>query len=501
MRWAFPFVVGAAFTAAGARAAAPPRVAYVVEEVAGSWQPIEPADIGKTIEHAALEILSKPGLIQLERAPKRAAASEPKADYLLTIEGRTVDEAETHTVYLTFGPGVRTDIASFRASDSVQLSKQTRGAMLSAIEGSARRAAKDLLEVLKPQLELAVSSRTTGPPPKDPGEGRELPWRWPEVQIPRYSSGRASLDLYSKDQDVRDAALRELTSLALGEASPRNVLERCVLEHADRETRLGCLRALRPLSRKIAPTQRVVIQAFRKAETSELRNEAGEQMTYFTGLAREEAIQAWLESLAKCETNGPLDQLGDIANLDLAIKRCFASCGKKPKYQRSKRLCIEALKPVPLERRRRIVWPYLEATDPESPSYLEGAGEGEGSRGTDWQWAAESLLEGIREWDPALEEILWRRYQRTLSSSSLDMLADFAPATPKLMERMLEVLQTTGTSHSLAALKRIARENQSLRPAMREKLAELVHTGNYPKDVSKDQLEDVIRELAKEEKR
>src|SRR5262245_42963693 len=101
--------------------AEPPRVAYVVDEVPGSWQPLEPADIAKTIEHAALEVLSKPGLVQLEKSPKRAGA-EQKGDYLLTIEGRTVDEAETHTVYLTFGPAVRTDIASFQAADTVALS-------------------------------------------------------------------------------------------------------------------------------------------------------------------------------------------------------------------------------------------------------------------------------------------------------------------------------------------------------------------------------------------
>lgn len=473
--------------------APPPRVAYTIEEVPGSWQPLEPADIAKTIEHAALEVLSKPGLIQLEKTNKRAA--ETQADYLLTIEGRTVDEAETHTVYLTFGPAVRTDIASFGASESVALGKQAKAAMLTAIEGSARKAAAQLLAVLKPQLELARGGGS-GQTPKDPADGKELPWKWPDVQVPRATSGRASTELYSKKSDERHAALRELTSLALTEASPRNVLEACVQKHPDKEMRLGCLVALRPLSRRTEPTQRVVIEAFRRDDDSQIKNEANEQMIYFTGLARQEAVQAWLESLAKCETSGPIDELGDIANLDIAIKSCLINCGKKPKYQRSKRSCIEALKPVPLERRRRILWRSVSEFDPDSPYYVEGAGASEGSTGTDWQWAAEALLEGATKWDPELEEILWKRYQRTLSSSALDMLGDYAPASQKMVDRMIEVLQTAGEREALPALRRIGKEKADLRPQIREKLSELLVTGNYAKSVSKHDLESAIKELA-----
>jgi hypothetical protein len=477
--------------------AAPPRVAYVIEEVPGSWQPLEPADIAKTIEHAALEVLSKPGLIQLEKSAKRSKPEE-KADYVLLIEGRTVDEAETHTVYLTFGPGVRTDIASFRSSNTVALGKQARAAMLSAIEGSARKAAAELLDVLKPQLEMAKGGKTGSP--KDPSEGKEVPWRWPEVDVPRVSSGRAALGLYSKNRDERHASLRELTSLALTEASPRNVLEGCVLKHTDAEIRLGCLQALRPLSRKIAPTQRVVVEAFRKDAQDNIRKEADEQMMYFAGLARQEAIQAWLESLSKCRYSGPLEQLGDIANLDLAVQRCLMACGKKEKYQRSKRMCIEALKPVPVERRRRILWKYLEETNPDSPLFIEGAGEREGSTGADWQWSVEAVLEGATKWDPALEEILWKRYQRTLSSASLDILADYAPPSPKLMERMLEVLQTAGARDALRSLQRIGEEDASLRPQIVERLAELLVTNSYPKTINKNDLEQVMERLKKEKK-
>src|SRR5204862_3558460 len=139
---------------------------------------------------AALEVLSRPGLVQLERTTMRALPKTP-ADYALSIEGRTVDEAETHTVYLTFGPAGRTDIASFRASNSVSLGKQPRAAMLSAIEDSARKAAKELLDVLEPQLALAGKTES-GAPPKELSETKELPWRWPEVLVPQASPGRGA---------------------------------------------------------------------------------------------------------------------------------------------------------------------------------------------------------------------------------------------------------------------------------------------------------------------
>lgn len=481
--------------------AAPIRVSYVVEESAGSWQPLEPKDVEKTIEHAALEVLSKSGLLQLERVPMKSL-DKMKRDYVLEIRGRALDEAETHSVYLTFGPGVKTDLPSFRAADTVPLGKLARGAMLSAIDASARKAAAELSSVLSPQLD-AMKGRASGDgAPQDPlSASKELPWRWAEVRVPQASAGRASAALYSKKHSERTEALRELTSLALTEASPRNTLETCVLKHPDKEIRKGCLIALRPLSRRIAPTQRVVIEALRKDRESDVVQEASEQMMYFSGLSRSEAAQAWLERAAKGEVVGPMAQLGDLPNLDLAIKSCLVESGKRPKYQRSKQACIEMLKPVSPERRRRLLWKHLEAVDPESPYYIEGAGEREGSIGTDWQWAVEAVLENTTRWDPALEEILWRRYQRTLSSSSLDVLAELAEPSERLIERMLEVVQTAGARQGLQGLRRIAKQNAKLRPVIRERLAEILATSAYPKSISPHDLETVVKELAPREDR
>jgi hypothetical protein len=384
--------------------AAPPRVGYDVEVDAGSWRPLDLGDIAQTIEHAALEVLSRPGLIQLEKHRR----SDKPADYHLEIRGHVLDEAETHTVYLQLGPGAKSDLPSLTASHTVALPKGQRGKMVSEIEASARKAAERLVASMKRPLEIAARSRDAEPPKDHPGDEEGTPWQWAPVRIPQVNASRAAQDLYSKNGELRQAALRELTSLALTEASPRHVLERCVLEHSDRDTRHGCLVALRPLARKLDPTKRVVIQAFRQDQEDWVRREAEEQMVYFGGAAKAEAIQAFLESAAKGVIPGALNGLGDVPNLDVAVRRCLKA--KAGAYERPQMGCIELLDPVPHERRVAILWRFLKETNPDSPYYLAGAGEREGSIGTAWERAVKAILETARKWNTERVEILWQRY-------------------------------------------------------------------------------------------
>ncbi len=476
---------------ARAAEAAPTTVAVKLRSTAGSWQPIAPADLGRAVEGAVLEELSRPGQLQLARA-----AGPLEADLELRIEGRLLDEAQTYTVALTIGPSRAEDLPSLSATETVALDDATRAQLLSRVEGAARSAAKGLWAVLAPQLRRRSGQAGEGPPPGLDASAA-LPWQWGAVRVPRPSLASAA-DLDSKDHGKRRAALRELTSLALSEASPRNALERCALEHPDTDTRRGCLEALRPLSRRTPPTQRVVIEVFRRDPDSRLRDEAVEQMSYFTGAGRAQAIQAWMEAAALGKSCGPLEKLGDLPNLDLVIVKCLLARqqGEARPSEGQHFRCIELVEPLSYARRRAVLWPFVSETDKSSPRYLEGAGEREGSMGTPWARAVDALLEEAQTWDPQLEEVLWGRYQRTLSAHALDVLSGYAVPSPRMMERMLEVVQTAGSMRALRAVETMGRRDPRLAPAAREKLAELAATGNYPKGVRSEDLQATIDRLS-----
>lgn len=476
--------------------AAPIEIHYVVKEERTAWQPLEPDDVERAIGHAALEALSKGGTVKLVQITEKQA-KEKRPAYLLRVSGRMLDEAETHTVYLSFEPGSESDIGSLRSSQTQVLSKLAKPQMLDKIEQSAKAAASDLSTSLT--AAIARIGKSTPPPPLT-GELPQLPWKWSDVMTPKVVSLRAADDLYAKDFATRKAALRELTSLALSKQGPRNALEGCALKHPDKEMRLGCLVALRPIARDSGPTQRIVIEVFRKDKESQVVSEASEQMQYFVGLAQADAIAAWLERASRAEVYGPISSLGDQPNLDLAIARCMIAAGSREKYQRSKSACIGMLGPLPYERRYAILWPLITELNPDSPRFVEGAGERENSMGTDWQSAVDALLDEAPRFPPGLEDVLWRRYERTLSSSSLDLLASHAEATESLAKRFLEVIQTGKGRAAMTGLNRFVKENEALRPLILEKVSEMLATEAYGKSVSKNELEDLVKRAKGEKK-
>jgi hypothetical protein len=469
--------------------AAPLEVHYIVKEERTAWQPIDPDDVEHALGHAALEALTKSGAVKLVPITDKEAKKNPPP-YLLRVNGRMLDEAETHTVYLSFEPRAGADIGSLRSSQTMPLGRQAKAVMLDKIEASAKQAASDLWNGLS--AAIARIGKATPPPPLT-GELPALPWKWADVVTPKVASLRAADDLYAKDHGTKKAALRELTSLALSKQGPRNALEACALKHPDKELRLGCLVALRPVSRDSLPTQRVVTEVFRKDQDSQIVSEASEQMQYFVGLSQEDAIAAWLERASRAEVYGPLAELGDQPNLDLAIAKCFVAAGKRPKYERGKSQCIGMLGPVPYERRFAILWPLITEVNPDSPRFLEGAGQQEGSTGTDWQHTVEALLEDAPRFPAGLEDVLWRRYERTLSSSSLDILASWAEPTETLTKRFLEVVQTGGGRAAVNGLSRFVNEAPALRPQIVEGLSELIATEQFHKSVSKSELETLVK--------
>lgn len=477
-----------------------PTVDYAVKASAGSWRPMDLGDLRQTIEHTALEVLTKPGLIQLQKMKK--GETNGHGDYRLEIHGRLLDEAETHTVYLSFGPGQKGDLPSFSASHSATLRKKSRPEMLAAVQASAKAAALEMIAALKPHLGHAGSA-TNSKAEKRPDpfkDGGKWLFAWSDVHVPSGSLSGLDKDLFGKNHDKMMAAFRVAASRVKDEDSARHLIERCALEHPKDELRLQCLEALRGPARRLAPTQRVVIEVLRRDKESRVRREASEQMTHFTGIARQEAVQAWLEQVAGGQNMGELSKVGDLPNLDLAIRSCLFETGKKQKGYRSRSGCLELMGPLSHQRRTAILWRFLRETDANSPYYLDGAGDAEGRIGTDWQRSVEAVLEEAPSWDPELGEILWRRYERDLSSFAIRALCEFAAPSAQLVDRLAEVFQTSGDFHPLNGLERIAKTSAELRPRVVDKLTELKVTGNYPKGrMSHNTLEERLKRIQKME--
>src|SRR5689334_12371247 len=100
-----------AFAALVAAAGKPLPVAYLLKEERTGWQPIDPEDVEATLGQAALEALSKTALVSLDKTTEQALRQKPR-DYVLRVTGRMVDEAETHTVFLSLEPSGEAAIGS-----------------------------------------------------------------------------------------------------------------------------------------------------------------------------------------------------------------------------------------------------------------------------------------------------------------------------------------------------------------------------------------------------
>lgn len=496
MKWIWSAPLLGLLASPAAQAGDPPSVEYEVKASAGSWRPLDLGDLRRTIEHAALEVLTKPGLMRLGKRTKDAGAVD--GDYRLEIHGRLLDEAETHTVYLSFGPGTNHDLPSFTASHSTSLKKKSRPEMLSAVQGSATAAATELIGALRPHLARAGSAAkpSSARPTERFKDDGKWPFAWSEMHVPPGSMSTLEKDLFGSHHDKRMAAFRVAASRAKDEDGARNLMERCALRHDKEDLRRLCLEALRGPARRFAPTQRVVIEVLRRDTDRRVLDEASEQMSHFTGIAREEAIQAWLEQVARGHNHGMLSKVGDLPNLDLAIRSCLFETGKQKKGYRSRSGCLELMGPLGHARRVAVLWRFLEETDANKPYYLDGAGDAEGRIGTDWQRAVEAVLEEAPAWDPELGEILWRRYERDLSSFALRALAEYAAPSVPMADRLAEVFQTTGDHHALDGLERMAKHSAELRPKIVDKLTELQVTGNYPKGrTGERQLEERIKRI------
>ncbi|MBC7794525.1 MAG: hypothetical protein H7Z43_12545 [Clostridia bacterium] len=480
---------------------------YIAEEEKTYWEPISRGDVERVIEQTALEVLTRAGLLRLNKVSLKDLPTA-KGDYLLRIAGRMVGESETHTIQLGFEARDKAEIGSFRTAGTVTIGKIPLDDMRKRIESSTRIAAEQLVALLKPAFgrvgpTVEVDTGTkTGSTDLNPDAMLHAPqatqWNWGDITIPEPPKAEVE-SLFGKDAKAREGTLRLLMSEALTTPVRRNGLELCATKHPAEEVRLKCLIALRPSSRRLVPTQQVVIEIFRRDKDSKIVQEASEQMEYFTGMSRSSAIQAWLERTGnEGRTYGPIAGMGDLPNLDTTIARCLASASKPDKsYERSRGGCIELMEPLDLKRRRALIWPYVKEGNKNSKIYLNGAGRNEGSNGTEWQWAFESILKVSCKLDDDLETVLWNRYLRDLSSASIDAIAEYGPADQQTIDRLVQSIQTGGERAGTRGLRRLYSNNPELRPLIKNRIAELDATGNYDKNVD---VPNMLREFEQTDK-
>jgi hypothetical protein len=374
----------------------PPTVRYAVKVVTKSWEPIVISEVEKILESHALPPLTKPGVMRLE---KSGYAELGSGDYVLTLDGRFIEEAESFSVYMSFGKGKRSDVPSFHASDTAALGKLKRPEMQQRIESLVRSTAERLAELIAPRLERA---RLALPPA--PLEEPALPWQWGPIEVPEPSSPsktiRTLLDVREHDND-RAKALADLSGHVSDQPPAREAVLRCVLADPSPSLRARCVDALEAISRTHVPTQRVLLHALRSEIEPEVVRALAELSGHFVGLSRKESIETWLEVAASEATPGEsagaicerLGAEGDVANLDLALAKCLTqeslAYGKKS-------ACAQWLLPkIPKERRLPVVLPYFEGL----------AVWEQGERNT-YDDVIRSVTEGSGPLDPALAAVL-----------------------------------------------------------------------------------------------
>ncbi|MBI5508457.1 MAG: hypothetical protein HY903_06875 [Deltaproteobacteria bacterium] len=341
---------------------APPTVGYVVSIETKTWEPIDLKDVERFLNAAATVPIASSGALKL--APSTFGELK-NSDYTLLIQGRFIEEAEKFSVYLTFGPGKRSDLPSLHVSNTASIGQRPRTEMQRLMEELAAGAAKRLFAVLEPLLHDVQASAAPAPVGAAP-----LPWDWGTIEIPDVKKPTALvaklLDVRHKDYE-RLTAMREIAGHAFDQPVARQALELCMLRDPLPEARQRCAEALEPVARNRSETQRLFLYAMRNEFDANVLKAENKIAGSFVGLARKETLETWLELVSSDAT--PADAADDVAqllakegevpNLDLAVARCLQqeslAWGKK-------HACAQwLLGHVPEARRKAVVWRYLES--------------------------------------------------------------------------------------------------------------------------------------------
>jgi hypothetical protein len=341
--------------------AAPPTVRYVVKAETKTWQPIALEEVEKIIEAQALTPITKAGEMHLVRS---GFADLKSGDYTLLVNARYIDEAEKISVYLTFGPGQRTNLPSFNVSGTASLGHRPFGEMQKIIEELTRQAAGRLATVLGPRLAASVAELAL-----PPVEAEELPWEWGNIDIPEVKNPTKlvrDLAIVSNDNYERQNAVRELAAHVTDQPVVRQVLERCLLFDPSPEVRIRCVQALEPMAHSRVETQRLLLYAMRQELDHQVLAAIAKIAGAFVGLSRKETVATWLELLSSETMPGEaassvaqlLAKEGDVPNLDLAVTKCL---NLESLAWQKRHACAQWLLPViPEHRRISVIWRYLQ---------------------------------------------------------------------------------------------------------------------------------------------
>ncbi|MEO1173968.1 MAG: hypothetical protein AAFX94_18265, partial [Myxococcota bacterium] len=342
-----------------------PLVNYIALVEAREWEPIEPRDLELLLENAVI-----PSLGTGEARYVKAKASALKdGDYTLVVNGRFIDETEEFSVYLTFGPGSKTDLPSFHVSETTSIGRRPGSEMQKRISAVARKTADRLAQRLTPAWR-SQQQDDTAQLANALVDSDSLGWTFAEVELGNVrSSSRAAktlLNVRNPDRE-RIVAVKSVGAAAFDEDWARTALERCVLYDPSPKIREACVDALGASARANVQVQRLLLQAMRREYDDNVLEALTRVSQTFSGLSLQESIDTWLYLIAEPGTpesaaravSGALRDRGELPNLDQAVARCLTTDNLA--WQK-KSGCAELLRNIPGSRRVTVAQPFLMRT-------------------------------------------------------------------------------------------------------------------------------------------
>lgn len=454
-----------------------------------SWHPLPLKTIGRLVEGRVLQAITRSGKLTLQ--PAGARSKPPDMD--LNITARIIEDAGQFSVFLTAVPRRQDKAGSLAAVSTLSIrNKKFKGIQLQ-MERAANTAAAKLEALLSPNL-LGMAR-----------DGLE------KVIVPVDPEGRSSADWASslhlkggKTTRLGNAsALQQFSVRAQKEAGARMALANCATSGGTKPgLRSRCIDALAQLARRHPSAQRAIVAVLfqpppgRRASRawSDARRRAFRISTGFTGVALDEAIQAWLHILASDHSDqyhlfgGRREDYmlmetiskyfarrSSVPNLDLALAQCSRPAKKKGAPPDS--YCLKVMKSVPLPRRLALLYRQLSA--PVEYSLYE--------RWRGWTGMLQTVIDRNKPLHPAVEHLCKKRVLRSFwdvdRKECLRALGSQGLSTAKLARFLVRVFLSADKGIYFAirdALRDLMKRKPALCPVLERSLGERVARGAFP---------------------